>query len=56
VQPSKKEFSITKKIATVQHVTKKQKITHDPPTDVKMDDEFKMSETKKSDSETDNAG
>ncbi|ETN01677.1 hypothetical protein PPTG_24024 [Phytophthora nicotianae INRA-310] len=53
-QPSKRTPSTVKKIVTVQYVVKKQKPTHEPPTDVEMDDEFKMSETDKSDSEMDN--
>ncbi|ETP48975.1 hypothetical protein F442_05379 [Phytophthora nicotianae P10297] len=46
----------TKKIATVQHVVKKQKTIHESPTNVKMDEEFNMSETEKSGSEMNNGG
>ncbi|KAG3116707.1 hypothetical protein PI124_g4736 [Phytophthora idaei] len=37
-------------------MAKKQQMAHEPPTDVEVEDEFKMSETEKSNSETDQDG
>ncbi|KAG2823495.1 hypothetical protein PC112_g10486 [Phytophthora cactorum] len=55
-QPSKKSLSSTMEVATIQHVAKKQQMAHEPPTDVEVEDEFKMSETEKSNWESDQDG
>ncbi|KAG3194308.1 hypothetical protein PC128_g9462 [Phytophthora cactorum] len=42
--------------ANANHVAKKQQMAHEPPTDVEVEDEFKMSETEKSNWESDQDG
>ncbi|EGZ14465.1 hypothetical protein PHYSODRAFT_332854 [Phytophthora sojae] len=46
----------TKKIATVQHVAKKQRTKRDAPTDVEMEEEFKLPESENAGSEDENGG
>ncbi|KAE9226054.1 hypothetical protein PF005_g5282 [Phytophthora fragariae] len=55
-QPSKKTANGTKKIATVQHAAKKQRTTYDPPTDVEMEEEFKLPASDKAESGDENGG
>ncbi|EGZ16778.1 hypothetical protein PHYSODRAFT_260532 [Phytophthora sojae] len=55
-QLSKRAPNGTKKIATVQHVTKKQRTTRDGPTDVEMEEAFKLPESEKAGSEDENGG